>query len=161
MVFGIFDLRERPHHVDGVAERIWGAFWRHKGTPLAQIRSGLDAFLKPDTRIPFALVVEIDGNIRGNALVIANDEEARPELTPWLAALWVDEVVRGRGIAAALLEDVARRCALLGVERLYLVSRPALRDFYMSRGWHIREESVGKAGLTLYGLELGAVSSGP
>jgi len=31
----------------------------------------------------------------------------------------------------------------------------------MSRGWHIREESVGKAGLTLYGLELGAVSSGP
>jgi len=67
-----------------------------QSTPLAQIRSGLDAFLKPDTRIPFALVVEIDGNIRGNALVIANDEEARPELTPWLAALWVDEVVRGR-----------------------------------------------------------------
>jgi len=35
---GIFDLRERPHHAAAVAERIWNAFWRHKGTELAKAR---------------------------------------------------------------------------------------------------------------------------
>jgi GNAT superfamily N-acetyltransferase len=69
--------------------------------------------------------------------VIDNDEPAKPDLAPWLAALWVDEDMRGRGIAGALLEEAARRCAGLGVPRLYLNSRPALRDFYTARGWRI------------------------
>ena len=38
----IHDLRERSHHADAVAERIWAAFWRNGGTPLGQIRGGLD-----------------------------------------------------------------------------------------------------------------------
>src|SRR6266404_1264509 len=158
-MFDIHDLRERRHHAGGVAERIWAAFWRHKGTPLERLQRGVEANLHSGNGVPFCLVAEIDGELCGTASVIANDEKTRPELTPWLAALWVDEAARGQGIAAALLNDAARRCAVLGVERLYLVSRPALRDFYASRGWQIREECVGEAGLTLYGLELGAVSS--
>ncbi len=147
-----FDLRDRPQHMDGVAERIWAAFWRHKGTPLARIREGLEDFLKPDNRIPFALVAESDGRICANALVIENDEPTRPDLTPWLAALWVDEPFRGRGIAAGLLEQAVRRCKALGVERLHLVSRPALRGFYVKLGWQVLEEEVGVHRLTLYGL---------
>jgi GNAT superfamily N-acetyltransferase len=84
------------------------------------------------------------------ALVIDNDEPARPDLTPWLAALWVDEAVRGRGIAGALLDEAARRCAALDVPRLYLVSRPALQDFYTARGWRIVERDVGAHAQTLY-----------
>jgi predicted N-acetyltransferase YhbS len=160
-MFDILDLRERPRHVDAVAERIWKAFWRHKGAPFSQIRAGLEPFLEADSDIPFAILAEIDGKACGSALVIDHDEEARPLLTPWLAAVWVDEGVRRHGIASALLEEGVRRCGALGVRSVYLVSRPALRDFYTRLGWRVLEEGVGKSGLTLYVREPGAVPSRP
>lgn len=148
--FEIFDLRERPQHADGVAGRIWNAFWKPHGTPYEQIRGGLAKFLTSKEPIPFALVAEIDGAPCGNCLVIENDEEARPDLRPWIAAVWVDEDRRGRGIAAALLEDGLRRCAALGVAKVYLVSRPAMRAFYVALGWTVLEEDVGQYRHLLY-----------
>lgn len=106
-------------------------------------------------------VAEIDGKPRGNRLVIDNDEEARPGLTPWIAAVRVDEAVRKHGLAAALLEEGVRRGAALGIERIYLVSRPALRGFYTKLGWQPPEENVGKHGLVLYVREPGGVPSRP
>ena len=159
MPLGIVDLRERPHHADAVAERIWNAFWKRHGAPLAQTREGLDAILKADTGVPFALVAESDGKVRGNVLVIDNDEPARPELTPWLAAVCVDEPFRRRGIAAAMLKEGVRRCGELGVARVHLISRPALQPFYTGLGWRVLEEGVGKYGQTLYVREPGAVVS--
>jgi GNAT superfamily N-acetyltransferase len=100
--------------------------------------------------VPFALVAEHEGAVCGNALVIADDLSERPSLTPWLAALWVDEPMRGRGIAALLLEDGARRTGALGVERLYLNSRAHLQGFYTGLGWSIVEEGVGPHALTVY-----------
>jgi GNAT superfamily N-acetyltransferase len=158
---GILELRERPHHAAAVAERIWNAFRRHKGTELATIRDGLHAILKDQGGVPFALVAEVDSRPCGNALVIDNDEPAKPELTPWLAALWVDEEVRSRGIARALLDEAARRCQALDMPRLYLVSRPALRGFYTGLGWRAVEEEVGQHRQVLYARELGAVPSRP
>lgn len=146
----LHDLRERPQHADAVAERIWRAFWRHRGKPLRAIRDGVENFLEPGVRIPFALVAERDGRACGNALVIESDEPSRPHLTPWLAALWVDEDMRGQGVAAALLDDAIRRTAALGIDRLYLIARPALRDFYGRRGWRPIEDNVGEDGLTVH-----------
>src|SRR5258708_38155263 len=57
---GIFDLREGPHQAAAVAERIWNAFWRHKGTSLATMRDGLDAILKTETDVPVAPVADSD-----------------------------------------------------------------------------------------------------
>jgi GNAT superfamily N-acetyltransferase len=112
---GIFDLRDRPQHAAGVATRIWDAFWRHRGTSLMQIHNGIERILQAEGNgVPFALVAEIDGRLCGNALVIESDLSARPDLTPWLAALWVDEDVRHRGIARTLLDEAARRSAALG-----------------------------------------------
>jgi predicted N-acetyltransferase YhbS len=148
--FAIFDLRERPHHADAVAERIWRAFWRHKGRPLKAIRDGLENFLEPGSRIPFALVAELDGEICGNALVIENDEPAKPELTPWLAALWVDEANRKHGVAAGLVREAIGRSRELGVETLYLGARPALRQFYSRLDWQPIEDDVGEARLTVH-----------
>ncbi len=146
----LHDLRERPHYADAVAERIWRAFWRHKGKPLQALQDGMANFLEPATRIPFALVAERDGKVCGNALVIESDESSRPQFTPWLAALWVDEELRGQGVAAALLDEAIRRTAALGVDRLYLVARPALRDFYSRLGWQPMEDGVGEDRLTVH-----------
>ncbi len=107
-------------------------------------------FLEPQTRIPFALVAECDGRLCGNTLVIESDESSRPKLTPWLAALWVDEDMRKQGVAASLLDEAIRRSAALGVGQLYLIARPALRDFYAKKGWEPIEDGVGEARLTVH-----------
>jgi predicted N-acetyltransferase YhbS len=133
-----------------VAERIWRAFWRHKGKPLKSIRDGLENFLDPAIRIPFAMVAEQDGMICGNALVIDNDLSVRPNLSPWLAALWVDEAMRRKGVAATLLQEAIRRSAALGVGQLYLNARPQLRDFYSRLGWQPIEDDVGEDRLTVH-----------
>ncbi len=143
-------MRERPHYAAAVGERIWRAFWRNKGKPLKALQNGMRNFLEPQTRIPFALVAERDGRLCGNALVIESDESSRPNLTPWLAALWVDEDTRKQGVAAALLEEAIRRTAALGVGQLYLIARPALRDFYARHGWEPIEDGVGEARLTVH-----------
>lgn len=150
MTFEIHDLRHRLHHADGVATRIWKAFWEPYGAPYEQIRTGLDGLLKATTSIPFAMVAEIDGRLCGNTLVIENDEDARPALTPWIAAVWVDEDMRGRGIAAAFLEEGIRRCAELGIPTVYLSARPRMHDFYSTRGWIQLESNVGKHALNIY-----------
>jgi GNAT superfamily N-acetyltransferase len=150
MAYEIHDLRDRLHHADGVATRIWRAFWEPHGAPYEQIRTGLDGLLKATTPIPFAMVAEIDGRLCGNTLVIDSDEEARPALTPWIAAVWVDEDARGQGIAAAFLEEGLRRCAALGVPKVYLSARPRMHGFYSTRGWTELERDVGKHALTLY-----------
>jgi len=117
---------------------------------LAQIRDGLEKILANDRGVPFALVAEHDGAACGNALVIRSDLSERPNLTPWLAALWVDEAMRLRGIAASLLEEGCRRSAALGIERLHLCSRGALQGFYTRLGWAIVEENVGPHAQTVY-----------
>lgn len=109
--------------------------------------------------VPFALVAESDGQICGNTLVIDNDEPAKPELGPWVAAVWVDEPMRKRGVARALIDEAVRRAGALGMPRLYLISRPALRLFYTGLGWRVLEEGVGKHGQTLYVREPGAAAS--
>ncbi len=145
-----------------MAERIWRAFWLHKGKPLKSIRDGLEGFLDPAMRIPFAMVAEQDGRICGNALVIENDLAERPELVPWLAALWVDEAMRGRGVASMLLQEAIGRSAALGVEQLYLIARPGLRDFYNRLGWRPIEDNVGEDRLTIHVYIIpGAPSSVP
>jgi hypothetical protein len=62
--------------------------------------------------------------------------------------------VRSQSIAGALLKEAARRCAALGVARLYFNSRPALQGFYRSRGWRILERDVGAQGVTVYDRQL-------
>ena len=150
----IHDLRERPHHAEAVAERIWNAFWRRHGAPFEQIRDGLNGILQSQDSVPFALVAENEGEVCGNLLVIDDDEPARPGLGPWIAAVWVDEAYRKRGIARAMIDAAQQRTAALGIARIYLVSRPALRPFYEELGWREIEDEVGAHRLVVWERDL-------
>jgi N-acetylglutamate synthase-like GNAT family acetyltransferase len=105
--------------------------------------------------VPFALVAEHEGAVCGTALVIDSDLAERPEITPWLAALWVDEAMRRCGVAASLLEEGCRRSQVLGIDRLHLCSRAPLQGFYTRLGWTIVEENVGPHAQTVYVRTLG------
>jgi hypothetical protein len=88
LAFTISDLRQRPEFFDSVADRIWQAWWEPNGYPLAYIETRLKENLQ-DTPIPLALVAHDGKSLLGTASLIASDLDERPELTPWVAAVWV------------------------------------------------------------------------
>lgn len=74
-----------------------------------------------------------DGRIIGGCGIIANDFHQRPDLTPNLCALYVEEDCRRGGIAGALLDFACRDMAERGVKTLYLVTDHT--SFYERYGW--------------------------
>lgn len=130
----IDDLADVPHHLDTVAERIWTAWWRDKGHGIERITVPLRESLERRA-IPFTLVAHRDGGFCGTVSVIASDVSERPDLTPWIAALWIEPDLRRRGLGAALLHHAVRRAAGFGTAQLYLYASDERRAFYEGRGW--------------------------
>lgn len=71
--------------------------------------------------------------IAGGCGIIANDFHDRPDLTPNLCALWVEEEFRCRGIAGELLARAVSEVCRMGYEKLYLVTDHT--SFYERYGW--------------------------
>lgn len=147
--FAIADLRQRPEFFDTVADRIWRAWWKGNGYPLGYITGRLHENLNAEP-IPIALVAHDGGKFLGTASVIASDLEGRPQLTPWVAAVWVEPHARSRGVGSALVERAAQDCFALGIGRAYLCARPARSGFYQRLGWIPIETDVGERRLTVF-----------
>jgi GNAT superfamily N-acetyltransferase len=103
-----------------------------------------------DTQIPLALVAHDGGAFIGTASVIASDLDERPELTPWVAAVWVEERARGHGIGAALVDAGAQACFVLGFPRAHLCARARMTRFYERLGWTLIERRVGPHQLNVF-----------
>jgi GNAT superfamily N-acetyltransferase len=149
LAFTIADLRQCPEFFDTVADRIWQAWWKPHGHPLAYINGRLRANMEPGP-IPLALVAHEDGCFLGTASVIASDLAERPQLTPWVAAVWVEPQARRRGVGAALVDRAAQACFALGIGRAYLCARPERADFYQRLGWTRIERDIGPVHLDLF-----------
>jgi GNAT superfamily N-acetyltransferase len=74
-----------------------------------------------------------------------NDLESRPDLTPWLAALYVAPEHRGSGVGGALVEALVAAARGLGVPRLFLHTETA-SDYYRKKGWRFLFRTVNDRG---------------
>jgi GNAT superfamily N-acetyltransferase len=89
-----------------------------------------------------SVVVALEGSrLLGGALLIENDLKLRPNLTPWLAGVYVKAEERGRGIASQLVKRVVEEAAALGVPELYLYTDTS-QSLYARLGWEVIEELV-------------------
>jgi GNAT superfamily N-acetyltransferase len=155
LAFAISDLRQRPEFFETVADRIWQAWWMPTGHPLDYIRGRLRENME-SASIPLALVAHQRETFLGTASLIASDLDERPELTPWVAAVWVEEEARSRGVGAALVDRAAQASFALGFHRAYLCARPRMTRFYERLGWTILERKVGSAELSVFIRSAGA-----
>jgi GNAT superfamily N-acetyltransferase len=79
--------------------------------------------------------VAVDGEtLLGSASLVDDDLETRPELTPWLASVYVAPEHRGRGVASALVKRVVAEAGAAGISRLYLWTTDQER-LYARLGW--------------------------
>ncbi len=147
--FTISDMRQRPEFFDTVAMRIWQAWWKPDGHPLdyisGRLRENMDV-----TPIPFALVAHDGESFLGTASVIASDLAERPQLTPWVAAVWVEPEARQRGVGGALVDRATEDCFALGVSRAHLCARLQRSGFYERLGWIPIERDVGPHRLIVF-----------
>ncbi len=147
--FTISDLRQRPEFFDTVADRIWQTWWKADGHPLGHISGRLRENLS-GSPIPFALVAHDGAAFLGTASVIASDLAERPQLTPWVAAVWVEPGARQCGVGGALVDRATRDCFALGVSRAHLCARPQYSAFYERLGWTAIERDVGPRRLGVF-----------
>jgi len=71
----------------------------------------------------------------GTVGLVRTDLETRPDLTPWLAGLFVAPAFRGRGYATALVRRVEAFARAASVPVLWLDTATA-EPFYVRLGWH-------------------------
>ena len=112
-------LCHHPEHLPRVAAWIHGAFWTRSGQGVEAVVGLLREADDPD-RIPLSLLARIGTATAGTVNLIACDSKARPDLTPWLAALYVEPEHRGKGIGAALVRRLVTEAARLGCAEMFL-----------------------------------------
>lgn len=96
--------------------------------------------------IPLTLIALVEGRLAGSVSLIEDDLDSRPELSPWLANVYVAPPFRGHGLGTLLIKKALRVAAQLGVETLYLFTERHA-PFYARLGWRTlsREQSHGVA----------------
>jgi len=88
--------------------------------------------------IPSVVVALEDGELLGSAMLVAHDMDSRPQLTPWLAGVFVKPQCRGKGTGSALVRRIEAEAHSLGVSTLYLYT-PHTESLYERLGWSVTE----------------------
>jgi predicted N-acetyltransferase YhbS len=130
-MMSIDHLCHHPEHIPLMAAWVHGAFWTRSGKNVDFVRDLLILADDPE-RIPLSLLAQVDGVPAGTVQLIACDSKARPDLTPWLAAMFVAPEFRGRGIGLALVGRLIADANRLGCKEVFLETD--IPEFYAHQG---------------------------
>lgn len=89
-------------------------------------------------RIPTTVVAHAGGVLLGSASLVESDMDTRPDLTPWLASVFVAPEHRRRGIGSVLVERVVDEARALGFVTLHLFTMDQ-EPLYAGLGWSVLE----------------------
>jgi N-acetylglutamate synthase-like GNAT family acetyltransferase len=136
------------HYLDGCPEHIptlaawhfaqWGEL--NPANDVAARIARFQTHLQKQT-IPTTFVGCDEGILCGSASLVAQDLDIRPQLSPWLASVYVDPNQRSRGIGRQLVERVMQEARALRVPNLYLFTLDR-EAFYASLGWEAIERTT-------------------
>jgi predicted N-acetyltransferase YhbS len=141
----IEQLAERPDLVPVVATWIYQEWWTTvDGASADTLTDLLRAHMVPD-QMPLTLVASLETLPVGTATLLLHDvgTEQWPELSPWLAAVYVVPEYRYQGIGAALVNAIVAKASALGVPALYLQTLGS-EKFYARLGWRVLRRAAGK-----------------
>lgn len=80
-------------------------------------------------KIPQYFVLLVDDKPVGTASITAHDLDQRPDLTPWLAGVFVTPEARGNGYAAKLVAAVENEARRQSISILWLYTTTAERIY--------------------------------
>ena len=126
--FKFITLREKSELMNKAAE------WFHSkwSVPTEAYLECMEAYLKQETELGWFLCLDGD-QIVGGLGVIKNDFHDRPDLTPYVCAVYSEESHRCLGIAGKLLNMAVEDLRDKGFSPVYLVTDHI--GFYERYGW--------------------------
>lgn len=137
------DIVYLADHIQHVAElsRLHQAEWGHL-SPQIDLETRVTRLTEAAGKsgVPTIFIAVEGPGLIGSAALVKSDMRERPELSPWLAAVYVKPERRRNGIASALIARVETEATSLGVEKLYLVTEHQ-EQFYEHRGWDWMEHA--------------------
>ncbi|MBW2622179.1 MAG: GNAT family N-acetyltransferase [Deltaproteobacteria bacterium] len=92
-------------------------------------------------QIPMTFVALAEGELLGFASLITHDIDAREDLSPCLANVYVTPSHRKTGIGSALVNRAVEQAGKLDVKKLYLFT-PDKESLYLSLGWTTEERII-------------------
>lgn len=127
-------LADEPRALPHIAAWLFHEWWcRNPENGLHTVVARLEECMNRD-RLDLTLVC-FSGDVPvGTVSLTRSDMSSRPDLTPWLAALYVAPEFRCRGAGSLLVNDALRHAARVGERKLYLFTMNA-GPFYLDRGW--------------------------
>ena len=130
----ISPLRDHMSFIDEIAE-LHHSEWAHlsPGLTLEARKTALRNSAIREGMPTIYLAYEGDEFI-GSAALIDHDMDTHPELSPWLAAVFVKERWRGQGIATLLVKHCETKASRASIEKLYLFTEFA-SQLYAKLGW--------------------------
>lgn len=129
----IVTLAQRPDLIPPVAAWLWDEWGRHKGRTVAMVEARLAA--RQATTGPEQTFVRLHGGVPvATASLVHDDLDPRPDLTPWLASVYVDPPHRGKGHAVPVILAVEAAARTAGIATLWLHTEHAA-GLYKRLGW--------------------------
>lgn len=136
-------IARRPDLLPVVADWLWREFWQRTGCSLEQAQA-IYADCRAEVGAPQTFVLLADGTPVGTATLATEDLEERPDLTPWLAGVFVVPEARGRGYVTHLLAAFDAACRAASIRTAWLYTSTAERT-YLRGGWQVAEV-IGRPG---------------
>lgn len=99
----------------------------------------MDLYAEADksSGLPVVVAAMCDTGLAGTASLVADDElPDAVEKGPWVAAVFVAPLYRGRGIGQALVRSVVECAHRMGFERVYLYTDSGV-EWYIRMGWEV------------------------
>jgi GNAT superfamily N-acetyltransferase len=134
-------LADRPEHIAALAAwhfAQWGELnpANDVAARIARLQTHLQRRVVPTT------FIACDGEeLLGSASLVLSDLDIRPELTPWLASVFVAPAARNRGVGTLLVQRVMSEARDIGLQRLHLFTLDR-EQFYAGLGWRLLERII-------------------
>jgi len=127
----IENLRDHPQHRDRVIDWLWQEFDAENTREF--FASVIDSSLST-AGLPLTFIALQGTEIVGTVGLWRCDLISRQDLTPWLAALYVDPEWRTQGVGQQMQRFIREYSRAAGYENLYLWA--TFSGYYERYGWH-------------------------
>lgn len=129
-------LKNHPEHIPALAhiwQEVLGKIW----IPDRTIESAIECYTEHlnEKKMPITFIA-LDGNKPVGMCSLRDNDGIRPDLTPWLGSLVIDQAYQKQGIAPLLIEATKQKAKDLGFDILYLFALDAtIPQYYKRLGW--------------------------
>ena len=141
MSITIVTLSDRLDLLTTVATWVYEQWWSHLPEHDAKTVANMFIERRRSDRICESFVALLDSVPVGTATVLDHDvdTERRPDLTPWVAAVYVIPQARRQGIGEQLVSEASAFAHSKGFETLYLWTTDR-QSWYERLGWQLMEQ---------------------